>query len=297
MATSARLSNGGFAAPRGRSPLRWKRLLRLALLWVLNLVFLFFFLFPFYWQTITALKPESELYSYPVRWLPSHIDWSHFHNVFAGFGFGQNVLNSVIVATSTTFISLLLGTLAAYAIARLPLPAKRTILVLVIVMVTFPGIALVASLFIFLRDFSLIDTYWALIIPYVAFSLPFAIWVLTNFFREIPAELSEQAEVDGCTPVQSLVRVILPLSTPALVTAGLLIFIGAWNEFLFAYTFTNKPSMYTIPVAITYFNGLHSVPWGEISAASDIVALPIITLVLIFQRRIVQGLTAGSLKG
>lgn len=270
---------------------------RTTLLWALNLCFLFFFLFPFYWQTITALKPTSEIFVTPVVWLPSRLDFSHFQNVFTGRDFGRNILNSVIVATATSFASLLLGTFSAYALARLPLPAKRTILVLVIVMVTFPGIALVASLFIVLRDLHLTDTYWALIIPYVAFSLPFAIWVLTNFFRDIPADLSEQAEVDGCTPVQALTRVILPLSAPALVTAGLLIFIGAWNEFLFAYTFMSQASMQTVPVAIYYFGGIHEVPWGEISAAAEIVSLPIIALVLIFQRRIVQGLTAGSLKG
>ncbi len=297
MATLVGQTTSGAHALSGRSRIRRSRVVRLILLWTLNLLFLFFFLFPFFWQTVTALKPQNELYAQPVRWFPSHLDFSHFQTVFTGFGFGQNILNSAIVATATTFVALLLGTFAAYALARLPLPAKRTILVLVIVMVTFPGIALVASLFIFLRDLQLTDTYWAMIIPYVAFSLPFAIWVLTNFFRDIPPELSEQAEVDGCTPVQSLMRVILPLSAPALVTAGLLIFIGAWNEFLFAYTFTTRADVQTIPVAIYNFNGLHEVPWGEISAASEIVALPIIALVLIFQRRIVQGLTAGSLKG
>ncbi len=286
------------AAPMSRRPrFRRGRTTRVIVLWVLNLFFLFFFLFPFYWQTVTALKPTSEIFVTPVIWFPSHLDFSHFQNVFTGRNFGQNILNSVIVATATTLLSLFFGTLSAYALARLPLPAKRTILVLVIVMVTFPGIALVASLFIFLRDLHLTDTYLALIIPYVAFSLPFAIWVLTNFFRDIPADLSEQAEVDGCTPVQSLTRVILPLSAPALVTAGLLIFIGAWNEFLFAYTFMSQTSMQTVPVAIYYFGGIHEIPWGEISAASEIVSLPIIALVLIFQRRIVQGLTAGSLKG
>jgi multiple sugar transport system permease protein len=276
---------------------RRRKVGRTTLLWILNLFFLFFFLFPFYWQTVTSLKPASEIYVTPVIWFPDRLDFTSYVNVFTQAAFGQNILNSVIVATATTFLSLLLGTFSAYALARLPLPAKKTILVLVIVMVTFPGIALVASLFIFLRDLHLTDTYWALIIPYVAFSLPFAIWVLTNFFRDIPPELSEQAEVDGCTPVQSLTRVILPLSAPALVTAGLLIFIGAWNEFLFAYTFISSASMRTVPVAIVYFGGLHEVPWGEISAASEIVSLPIIALVLIFQRRIVQGLTAGSLKG
>jgi multiple sugar transport system permease protein len=267
------------------------------LLWLLNILFLFFFLFPFYWQTVTALKPPSELYAQPIVWFPSHLYWGHFVDVLTGVTFTHNILNSVIVASSTAAVSLLIGSLAAYALAKLPLPAKRTILMLVIVMVTFPAITLVASLFRVLEEFKLLDTYLGLIIPYVAFSLPFAIWVLTNFFRAIPPDLSEQAEVDGCTPLQSLTRVILPLAAPGLVTAGLLIFIGAWNEFLFAYTFISKPNMETIPVAIFNFGGLHEVPWGDISAASEIVSLPIIALVLIFQRRIVQGLTAGSLKG
>jgi ABC-type glycerol-3-phosphate transport system permease component len=145
-----------------------------------------FFLFPFYWQTITALKPPSELYAQPVVWFPSHLYWGHFQAVFTGFHFEQNIFNSVLVATVTTVLCLVLGTFAAYALAKLPLPAKKTILVLVVTMVTFPAIALVASLFLVLRSLGLIDTYQALIVPYVAFSLPFTIWVLTNFFRDIP---------------------------------------------------------------------------------------------------------------
>jgi multiple sugar transport system permease protein len=273
------------------------QVVRVGLLWVLNVLFLCFFLFPFYWQTVTALKPPSELYVTPVRWFPSYLYWGHFQSVFTNFGFARNIVNSLVVATSTTVLSMLVGTFAAYALAKLPLPAKRTILVLLVTMVTFPAIALVASLFIFLRGLQLIDTYAALIIPYVAFSLPFAIWVLTNFFRDIPSDLAEQAEVDGCTPFQSLWRVIMPLSAPGLVTVALLVFIGAWNEFLFALTFTSKASTVTVPVAIFNFSGLHEIPWGEISAGSELVTLPIIALVLIFQRRIVQGLTAGALKG
>lgn len=296
MATSARpMPNISEGPLPKRRPFNGGRALRLTLLWILNVFFLFFFLFPFYWQTVTALKPSSELYAQPVLWFPSHLDFSHFQAVFTQFHFQQNIRNSLIVAAVTTIVSVVVGTLGAYALAKLPLPAKRTILVLVVTMVTFPGIALVASLFLFLRSLSLIDTYWALIIPYVAFSLPFAIWVLTNFFRDIPADLAEQAEVDGCTPFQSLYRVILPLAAPGLVTAGLLIFIGAWNEFLFAYTFTSNNT--TIPVAIFGFGGIHEIPWGEISAGSELVTLPIIVLVLIFQRLIVQGLTAGALKG
>src|SRR2546423_1302870 len=288
--TDARAMQTGWIARPGQ-------VVRVGLLWVLNVFFLCFFLFPFYWQTITALKPPSELYVTPVRWFPSYLYWGHFQSVFTNFGFARNIVNSIVVATSTTVLSMLVGTFAAYALAKLPLPAKRTILVLVVTMVTFPAIALVASLFIFLRGLQLIDTYAALIIPYVAFSLPFAIWVLTNFFRDIPGDLAEQAEVDGCTPFQSLWRIILPLSAPGLVTVALLVFIGAWNEFLFALTFTSKATTVTVPVAIFNFSGLHEIPWGEISAGSELVTLPIIALVLIFQRRIVQGLTAGALKG
>src|SRR5205823_7045645 len=223
---------------------------RLTLLWILNVFFLLFFLFPFYWQTVTALKPPTELYSQPVVWFPSHLYWGHFQAVFTGFHFEKNILNSVIVATATTVLSLVVGTFAAYAVAKLPLPAKKTILVLVVAMVTFPAIALVASLFLVLRSVHLIDTYGALVLPYVAFSLPFTIWVLTNFFRDIPGDLEEQAQVDGCTPFQSLLRVILPLAAPGLVTVALLVFIGAWNEFLFALTFTSKATTVTVPVAI-----------------------------------------------
>jgi ABC-type glycerol-3-phosphate transport system permease component len=298
MAVLAGQTSGSGVGVLTRPRLRRGKVGRLAILWILNLFFLFFFLFPFYWQTVTSLKSSLDIAANPIVWFPTHFVFTHYQNIFSGTPpFARNILNSVVVATATTLISLLFGTLSAYALARLPLPAKRTILVLVIVMVTFPGIALVASLFVFLGDLHLINTYFALIIPYVAFSLPFAIWVLTNFFRDIPSDLSEQAEVDGCTPVQSLTRVILPLSAPALVTAGLLIFIGAWNEFLFAYTFTSQPTMQTVPVSIYYFGGIHEVPWGEIAAASETVSLPIIALVLIFQRSIVQGLTAGSLKG
>ena len=230
------VDSSGFGSAHSR--IRVRKVLEGTLLWVLSVLLLVFYLFPLYWQTVTSLKSDLEIDHLPIMWAPSHLDFSHYYNIFQQpYAYGQAIMNSVIVATVSTAIAMLLGTLAAYALARLPLPAKRTILVLVIVMVTFPAIALVSSLFVFERDLGLTNTYLGYFVPYVTFSLPFAIWVLTNFFRDIPAELSEQAEVDGCTPVQSLVRIILPLSAPALVTAGLLTFIGAWNEFLFAYTF------------------------------------------------------------
>jgi|SRR5579871_3602889 len=280
-----------------RHSLRPTRAARWGLFWALNLVFLFFFLFPFYWQTVTAFKPPAELYAIPVKWFPSQIYWGHFQDVFKNFGFGRNIVNSLVVASCTTVVSVAAGVLASYSLAKLPLPARPTLMVIVVAMVTFPGIALVAPLFIVLRSLQLTDTYGALIIPYTAFSLPFAIWVLTNFFRDIPTELAEQAEVDGCTPFQSLRRIILPLAAPGVVTTALLVFIGAWNEYLFALTFTSSQNAMTVPVAIASFPGVQEIPWGDISAGSELVTLPIIVLVLIFQRRIVQGLTAGALKG
>jgi multiple sugar transport system permease protein len=246
---------------------------------------------------VTAIKSAQETFAIPVRWFPSRVDFTNFYNVFTHFGFLHYIINSLVVASATTVIAISVGAIAAYAIAQLPLPSKRFILLLLVGMVTFPGIALTVSFFIIFRNLQLTDTYLALIIPYVAFSLPFAIWVLTNFFREIPGELAEQAEVDGCTPLQALRRIVLPLAMPGLSTAALLVFIGAWNEFLFALTFTSTSRAETIPVAIFNFAGVHEVPWGEISAGSEVVTLPIIALVLIFQRRIVQGLTAGALKG
>ena len=192
------------ARPTRRRRLLGAARLRLALLWSLNLFFLFFFLFPFYFQTITALKPDGEIMANPIIWFPSHLDFGHFQGVFTKFGFGRNIVNSLVVAGLTTAICLLFGVFAAYAIAKLPLPAKSMIMVGVVVMVTFPAIALVAPLFIWLRSANLTDTYAALIIPYVAFSLPFTVWVLTNFFRDIPSDLIEQAEVDGCSALQAL---------------------------------------------------------------------------------------------
>ncbi len=283
--------------PQGRRRLEHfgGSLLRIGLLWTINLFFLFFFLFPFYWLTITSLKPPSEVYAFPIHWLPSRLYWGNYHAVFFYMNFQQYLFNSTVVALVSTCIALVLSAGAAYALAKLPLPAKRIMLVLVVLMVSISAITLVPTLYLLLRDIGWLNTRRALIAPYVAVSLPFAIWILTIAFRDIPTELTEQAEVDGCTPLQVLWRLIVPLASPSLLTAGVIIFLTAWNEFEFAAIFILDvhSSMGTAPVALAGAGG----SWGVVSAASEVVVLPVIAIVWIFQNRIVQGLTAGALKG
>jgi trehalose/maltose transport system permease protein len=197
-------------------------------------------------------------------------------------------------------LALAIGSLAAYALGRLPFPPRNAILYLVLAMTMFPQIAVLSGLFVLIRSFGLFNTHLGLILSYLIFTLPFTVWVMTQYFRGLPSELEEAAYVDGATPLQTFWRVLLPLTGPGLVTTGLLAFIAAWNEFLFALTFTINDAARTVPVAIALFAGLTSpyeVPWGPIMAASIIVTVPLVVLTLIFQQRIVAGLTAGAIKG
>jgi multiple sugar transport system permease protein len=256
------------------------------------------FAFPYYWMAITALKLPGELYNSPPLYLPSQLYLTNFVTVFTERPFTVYVRNSFVIATMTTLFCVVIGAFSAYAIARLPIKFKALILGSILVVTMFPRLSVVGPIFMMLRDLQWVDTYQGLFVPYAAFSLPFAIWVLVNFFRQLPRELEEAAEIDGCTPVQALLKVVVPLSAPAVATVAILVFIAAWNEFLFALIFSRSNAVRTVPVGIVMFQGVYAqVPWGEVSAAATIVTLPLILLVLIFQRRIVQGLTAGALKG
>lgn len=255
-----------------------------------------FFLAPYLWQIVTSLKPDAELATLPPL-LPSKLRWQHYAEVFSGRPFARIILNSAVVASSTTWLCLTLGALAGYALARLPVRRTRLILLIVLAVSMFPPIATVSPLYLMIRGLGWRDTYWALIFPYATFALPLAIWILTNFFREIPDELAEAARLDGCTPFQIFRRIFLPLAAPGVFTAAILIFIFAWNEFLLALTFTATEKSRTIPVGIALFPGVHEIPWAEIAAASIIVTVPLILIVLIFQRRILAGLTAGAVRG
>lgn len=255
---------------------------------------------PFAWLVMTSLRRLSEIYASPAHYLPQALVLDNWVDVLTLPRFTRALLNSTIVATSATVISLVLGSFCAYALARLRFPGKRLILAVVLAVAMFPGIAILSPLYLLFRDWGLINTRLSLILPYVTFTLPICIWTLTAFFRDLPLEVEEAARVDGCTRWQVYRQIVVPLSAPGVFTTAILVFIAAWNEFLFARTFISDQALYTAPVAVAQFEGADiaaATPWGEISAAAVATTLPLVVLVLVFQRRIISGLTAGALKG
>ena len=252
--------------------------------------------FPFYWGIVASLTPEASLFREPSLW-PTHIILDHYRALFAERDFWIPIRNSLIVAGTTTLLCIVVGSLAAYALARLEFRGKTTILSLILAVTMFPQVSIVSPLYLLLRTLGLIDTYPGLILPYLTFAMPLAVWLLVGFFRQLPLDLEEAALVDGASRWQSFTRVILPVSVPALATTAILTFIYCWNEFLFALSFTLGPDRQTVPVAIALFRGQYQVPWGQILAAAVVATVPVAALVLIAQRRIVQGLTAGAVKG
>jgi multiple sugar transport system permease protein len=251
---------------------------------------------PFLWQVVTSLKPEAELTRLPPI-LPGSPTFEHYRTVFSGYPFLRIIANSAIVASCATVLSVSIGSLAAFGLAKLKVRRRGLILLLVLSASMFPPIATVSPLYIIIRSLGLRDTWWALVLTYTTFTLPLSIWILTNFFREVPDEIYFASRVDGCSPFQSFVKIMVPLAAPGIFTTAILVFIFSWNEFLFALTFTATPASRTIPVAIALFPGLHEVPWGDIAAASVVVTIPLIILVFTFQRRIIEGLSAGAVKG
>jgi len=275
------------------------RLLSRVGFYLLVLLVFVYLVFPFYWAVVSSLKDPQELFATPVTYWPKHLRWQNYLDVFTMQPFGRNLLNSAVVAGTTTLLALLVGSFAAYALGRFRFFGKRPIYYAILAVTMFPQISVLGGMYVLIKTLGLYNTWWALIFSYMIFTLPFTVWVLTSFVREIPRELEEAAYVDGATPVQVLFLVLLPLMAPGLVTAGLLAFIGAWNEFLFALTFTVDDRARTVPVAIAFFSGAsqYELPWAQIMAASVIVTVPLIVLVLVFQQRIIAGLTAGAVKG
>ncbi len=251
---------------------------------------------PYLWQLITSLKPDGELSALPPVF-PEQVTFSHYVSIFRESSFFRIILNSAVVASVTTVFSIVIGSLAAFGLAKLNLRRKGLILGFVLSISMFPPIATVCPLYLVIRALGLRDTWWGLVLTYTTFSLPLSIWILTGFFAGISDEIYLAARVDGCSPFQALYRVMLPIAAPGVFTTAILVFIFAWNEFLFALTFTSTAASRTIPVAIALFPGLHEIPWGDIAAASVVVTVPLLALVFLFQRRIVEGLTAGAVKG
>lgn len=260
-------------------------------------VLLVYLLFPFYYAIITSLKSGSDIFR--VSYWPSSITGANYRAVMTEQPFARNILNSVAVAGAVVALSLLLGVLAAFSLGRVRFRGRRLLLYTILGVSMFPQVSVLSGLFEIIRLFGLYNNLLALVFSYMIFTLPFTAWVLTAFMRELPVEIEEAAIVDGAKPWTIVTRIFLPLMGPAMVTTGLLAFIAAWNEFLFALSFTLSNSQRTVPVAIALITGAseHELPWGNIMAASVIVTVPLIVMVLVFQRRLVAGLTAGAVKG
>lgn len=260
-------------------------------------LFLFVVLFPFLWQFLASIKPSSELFGDKAFSLfTANPTIENYVLVFTKRPFVLYLWNSAVVATLTTLYCVAIASFASYAIARLHFRGKAVILGLVLAVSMFPQVATIAPIFLFLQSTDLTNSYLGLIIPYTTIALPLAIWNLTTYYRQIPLELEESAKVDGASVVQRFWRIIFPLVVPGTFTTAILVFISAWNEFLFALTINTEEAYKTVPVGIALFPGQYTLPWGEISAATIVVTVPIAILVLFFQRRIVSGLTSGAVK-
>jgi trehalose/maltose transport system permease protein len=286
------------ARARRRRRLRFVKRIPFYLLLVIIIVYIGF---PFYWALRSAFTPDSELFRTPVQYFPEHPTWANFSAVLSSADFRRAMLNSTIVAGSITIISLALGSLAGYALGRFRFRGRSTALYVMLSMTIFPQIAILGALYTLINRVHLYNTLYALIFSDMVLVLPLTVWILTTFMRALPKDLEEAAYIDGATPFQVFYKVMLPLVAPGLVTAGLLAFIAAWQEFLYALSFTETPDKHTVTVAITTFTGktgsAFQVPWGEIMAATVLVTLPLIVLTLALQRRILAGLTAGAVKG
>ncbi|MBC8059426.1 MAG: carbohydrate ABC transporter permease [Clostridiaceae bacterium] len=259
-------------------------------------IFLLIIIFPFYYEFLTSVKTPNEIFS-SFNLIPSTITTASYKLVFTARPFAKFLWNSFVISGITTLFSIAIASFTAYAIARLKFKGKTIVLGLVLAVSMFPQISTISPIYMFMKTMGLRDTYAGLVIPYITFALPLAIWNLTTFFKEIPFELEESAKIDGATVLQTFRTVILPLAAPGTFTTAILVFIAAWNEYLFALTINTKDIRKTVPVAISMFQGQYTVPWGEIAAATIIVTVPLIAMVLIFQKRIVSGLTAGAVKG
>ena len=282
------------------------------LFYLLIIAIAIYLIFPFYWALISALKTENELVQTPASFIPNHPTLINFKAVLSNPDFLRGMVNSLIIAVTTTLFSLVFGSFAGYALGKLRFRGRKPALYLILAMTMFPQVAILSGLFTLIRfvkdipnnvgflSWLYIPTPALLIAMYMIFTLPFTVWVLTSFFKGLPQSLLQAAQVDGASFFQTFWHVLLPLTAPALVTTGILAFINAWNEYLFALTFTlQEPSSRTVPVAISQLSGkiARQEPVGEIMAGALIITVPLIILVLIFQNRIVEGLTAGSVKG
>ncbi len=287
-----------------RSPRRPRRTsaasARRGLLYLLVLLIAVFLLFPVYWAAKTALSPDQEIYATPATYVPHQLTLQHFANALSDARFVRSIINSLIVGVSATAISVLFGAFAAYALGRFSFRGRSPVRYLILAMSIFPNVAILGSLYQLLTVTHLYNTLPALILTYLIFVLPFTVWTLASFFQQLPKELEEAAYIDGASSMQTFWRIMMPLAAPGLAATSILAVIAAWNEYLYALSFESDAANWTVPVAISNIgsqSSAYTIPWGDEMAASLIVMLPVIGLVLLLQRRIVAGLTGGSVKG
>ncbi len=271
-------------------------IIRKILFYLFVILFVGIIILPFVWQFLTSVKPMSEISAIPAKWIPSKLNIQYYFNVFEKHPFGKYLLNSFIVAACTTVLGLLVGASAAYALARLRFKGKKLLLMVILSISMFPAIATLSPIYLLLKQFHLLNTYAGLIIPYITFALPLSIWLLTNFFSQLPKGFEEAAAIDECSRAGIFFRIMLPLIKPAVFSVALIVFINAWNEYIYALTFMTNDTMRTVPVGIAMFPSNYEMPWGDMAAATVIVTVPLIILVLIFQKKIIAGLTTGGVK-
>jgi multiple sugar transport system permease protein len=269
----------------------------MVLFYVFLVIFVFVSVFPLLWVFKMSIVTKTELYATPPTLLPQNLSSAEWAQVLGDSTFQKALINSLIIAGVTTVICLFFGSIAAYAISRLRFRFKSTVMTLILAISFFPAVAIIAPLFIQFTALGIIDTYASVIITDTVFALPLTIWLLVAFFRELPVDLEDAAKVDGATTIQAFRKVIVPLAAPGVFTTAILTFIFAWNEFLFANTFLFDENTQPVTVVIPNFATLYTVDYGAQAAASVIVTVPLVIMVLIFQRRIVSGLTAGAVKG
>jgi multiple sugar transport system permease protein len=256
-----------------------------------------FILLPLYWLIASSFKNPNAVGNSPPSLGPTPFSGSNYHNAFVNYNFGIYFRNSLIVTLIATALVLVLGTLAGYALGRLPMRGKFPLMVTLLIISVFPAVAVLAPLYLLMRDIGWLNSYQALILPYTAFNLPFAIWILRNYMLGIPKEMEETGRIDGAGPLRTVWTIILPMALPGVFTAGIFCFTACWTEFLMALTFNSSNSFRTIPVGIAEFGGNFQVPYGTIFAASVVAVVPIGILVFIFRKFVISGLTSGAVKG
>jgi multiple sugar transport system permease protein len=264
---------------------------------IATLVTVVFILVPMYWLVATSFKNPNAIGTSPPSLGPTPFSTANYHDAFVNYDFGIYFRNSLIVTIATTALVLALGTLAGYALGRLPMRGKFTTLVVLLMISVFPAVAVLAPLYLLMRNLGWLNSYQALILPYTAFNLPFAIWILRNYFLGIPKEMEETGRIDGASPLRTVWTIVLPQALPGLFTAGIFCFTACWTEFLMALTFNSSNNYRTIPVGIAEFGGNYQEPYGTIFAASVVAVVPIGILVFIFRKFVISGLTSGAVKG